>query len=153
MILRTLEFLANFFKNKDIDFTRTFSNGTMIKPINLMKFLQKLDSSYVKFYFLNIDSFQWLYSFQWYNINLSKNYKFSTCRCGHLCFDLFLVRFWFSLLTFIKFSIYSRLLNFDSSWNVLLLYFHNFNFFQLVIPNWNFNRGWKSPYYQPLSIR
>ena len=30
------------------------------KPINLIKCLQELDSSYIKFSFLNIDIFQWL---------------------------------------------------------------------------------------------
>ena len=46
--------------------------------------------------------------------------------CNHLCFDLFLPRFRFSIFTFIKFPIYPRLLFFN--------------------PNWNFNPGWKSPY-------
>ena len=73
------------------------------KHINLIKCLQDLGSSCVKFSFLNI----------------CFNFDFE-----HLCFDLFLARFWFSLLTFIKFSIYSRLLY--------------------------FNPGLKSPYNQPL---
>ena len=30
------------------------------KLISLIKYLQEFDSSYVKFLFLNIDSFQWL---------------------------------------------------------------------------------------------
>ena len=34
------------------------------KAINLMKCLQELNSSYVKFSFLNIDSFQWLQGFE-----------------------------------------------------------------------------------------
>ena len=34
------------------------------KPINLIKCLQELDSSYVKFSYLNIDSFQWLQGFE-----------------------------------------------------------------------------------------
>ena len=34
------------------------------KPINLIKCLQKLNSSYEKFSFLNIDSFQWLQRFE-----------------------------------------------------------------------------------------
>ena len=49
------------------------------KPINLVKCLQELDSSYVKFSFLNIDSFQWLQGFEVtivINIKLLKNYKF-----------------------------------------------------------------------------
>ena len=55
--------------------------------------------------------------------------------------------FWFSLLTFIKFSIYLRLLYFNLRWNFL----QNCNFFQLGIPSWNFNPGWKSPYNQTLN--
>ena len=49
------------------------------KPINLIKCLKELDSSYVKFAFLNIDSFQWLQGFEVtivINIKLLKNYKF-----------------------------------------------------------------------------
>ena len=34
------------------------------KPINLIKCLQEFDSSYVKFSFSNIDSFQWLQGFE-----------------------------------------------------------------------------------------
>ena len=34
------------------------------KPINLIKCLQELGSSYVKFSFLKIDSFQWLQVFE-----------------------------------------------------------------------------------------
>ena len=38
-----------------------WTNG---KSINLIKCLQELDSLYVKFSFLNIDSFQWLQGFK-----------------------------------------------------------------------------------------
>ena len=59
-----------------------------------------------------------------------KYYKFRLfVDCSQLCFDLFLPCFRFSLLTFS----------------------YNCNFFQLGIASWNFNRGWKSPYNQPLS--
>ena len=34
------------------------------KPIKLMKCLEEFDSSYIKFSFLNIDSFQWLQGFE-----------------------------------------------------------------------------------------
>ena len=34
------------------------------KTINLLKCLQELDSLYIKFSFLNIDSFQWLLGFE-----------------------------------------------------------------------------------------
>ena len=34
------------------------------KPINLIKCLQELDSSHVKFSVLNIDSFRWLQGFK-----------------------------------------------------------------------------------------
>ena len=34
------------------------------EPINLIKCLRELDSSYVKFSFLNIDSFHWLQGFK-----------------------------------------------------------------------------------------
>ena len=37
---------------------------TDIKPINLVKCLQELESSYGKFSFLNINSFQWLQGFE-----------------------------------------------------------------------------------------
>ena len=58
-----------------------------------------------------------------------KNYKFRLCvDCSHLYFDLLLQRFWFSLLTFIKFSVYSRLLYFHPGWN----FWDNCNFFNLV---------------------
>ena len=36
----------------------------MTNPNNLMKCSQELDSSYVNFSFLNIDSFQWLQVFE-----------------------------------------------------------------------------------------
>ena len=82
-----------------------------------------------------------------------KNYKFQHfVDCSHLCFDLFLARFLFSLLTFIKFSIYSRLLHFNPGWNSFNLgwdFSYNCNFIQLGIPSWNFTPGWKSPYNQP----
>ena len=121
---------------------------TDVKPINLKKCLQELDSSYVKFSFLNIDSFQWLQWFEviivWYKINLFKNSKFQLfVDCSHLCFDLFLARFWFST----EFSIYSRLLYFNPGWNCSC----NCNFFQLDIPSWNFEPGLKSPYDQPFN--
>ena len=45
-----------------------------------------------------------------------------------------------------KFSIYTRLSYFNTGWN----FSYNCNFFQLGIPSWNFNPGWKPPYNQPL---
>ena len=74
-----------------------------------------------------------------------KYYKFFV-DCSHLIFNLFLPRFLFSILTFIKFLIYPRLLYFNPSWNLS----YNGNCFQLGIPIWNFNPGWKSRYNPPL---
>ena len=65
--------------------------------------------------------------------------------CSHLGFNLFFPRFRFSLLTFIKFSIYLRLLYFNPGWNFLC----NCNFFQLGLPTWNCNPEWKSSYNHP----
>ena len=56
-----------------------------------------------------------------------KNYTFRIfVDCSHFCFDLFLPRFRSSLFTFIKFSIYSKLLCFNPDWN-------SFN------PGWDFS--------------
>ena len=50
--------------------------------------------------------------------NFMKNCKFQLfVDLSHLCFDLLLLRFRFSLLTLIKFSIHSRLSNFNPGWN------------------------------------
>ena len=121
------------------------------KLINLIKCLEEFDSSYVNFSFLSID-WQWLQGFEviiMICINLLMYYKFQLfVDCSYLCFDLFLPRFRFSFLTFIKFHIYPRLLYFNPGWN----FSYNYNFFQLVIPSWNFNPGWKSPYHQPLNF-
>ena len=69
--------------------------------------------------------------------------------CSHLCFDLFLPRFRFILLTFIKFSIYPWLLHFNLDSNFSC----NCHFFSTRYTGWNFKPGWKSPYNQPLISR
>ena len=51
--------------------------------------------------------------------------------CSHLCFDLFLPRFRFSLNTFIKFFIYSRLLHFNLGWD--FSYNCNFSVYRVEI--------------------
>ena len=83
------------------------------------------------------------------------NYTFQLfADCSHLWFGLFLPRFQFSLLTFIEFSIYSRLFYFIPSWNIFNPGWnvsHNCNFFQLSIPSWNFDLRWKSSYSRPLN--
>ena len=64
-----------------------------------------------------------------------KNYKFQVFDdCPHLCFDLFLACFWFSLLTFIKFSAYSRLLYFNPGLNFS---YNCIFFFQLATCHYN----------------
>ena len=86
-----------------------------------------------------------------------KNYAFQFfVDCSHLCFDLFLPRFRFSLLTFITFSSYSRLSHFNPGWNSFSPgwdFSYDCNFFQLGIASWNFNPGWKSPYNQPFRVK
>ena len=77
------------------------------KPINLIKCLQELGSSYIKFSFLNTDTYQWQ-GFKviiiLININLLKNYTFKLFAAA-IFFYLLLARSWFIHLTFIKFSI------------------------------------------------
>ena len=97
----------SIFKKINLTTSQARFKWTNDKLINLIKYLQEFDSSNVKFSFLSIDSFQWLQGFEVIvviNINLLKNYKFRLfVDCSHLCFDLFLPRFRFSLLTFINF--------------------------------------------------
>ena len=76
------------------------------------------------------------------------------CWLQFLCFDLFLARFWFGLLTFIKFSIYTRLLYFNPGWNIFnpgWNFSSNCIFFQVGIPSWNFSLAWKFPYNHPFT--
>ena len=84
------------------------------KPINLIKCLQELDSSYVKFSFLNIDTYQWQ-GFKviiiLININLLKNYKFQLFAAA-----IFFLCFWNA-------SGLSFLLSSNYQFNSKLLYF------------------------------
>ena len=76
-----------------------------------------------------------------------KYYKFQLfVDCNHLCFDLFLPNFRFSLLTSIEFPIYPRLLYLNpvESFHIIIV--------KVGITSWNFNPGWKSPYNQPLKV-
>ena len=98
-----------------------------------------------------------------------KNYKFQLfVDCSHLCFDLFLPCSRFSLLTFIKFSIYLRLQNFSYNcifWHTELTFLHVIVMlserglyclfelkFQFRRPSWKFNPGWKFPYSELLNL-
>ena len=130
---------------------------TFHQLINLITCLQEFRSfiefhviynthpSYVKFSFYDCKHLKW---WLWYNIKLLKNYTFQLfVDWSHLWLDLFLRRFQFNLLTFIEFSIYSRLFYFSPGWN----FSGNWNFFQLGIPSWKFNPAWKSPYNRLLS--
>ena len=66
-----------------------------------------------------------------------KNYKFPLfVDCSHLCFDLVLARFCFSLFTFIKYYIYSRLLYFMPGWNIFNPEWSSSNNFNVI---WNFS--------------
>ena len=85
------------------------------KLINLIKYLQEFASSYVKLSFLNIDITLTCWSITNFNFFVE---------CSHLCFDLFLPRFQFSLLAFIKFPIYPRLLYLNLGWNFSYTFFH-----------------------------
>ena len=52
-----------FLKNKDADFTSMFLMDRW-KIYHLIKCLHEFDGSYIKFSFLNTDSFQWLQGFE-----------------------------------------------------------------------------------------
>ena len=124
MIIRTCKFLVYFKKNIDGDFTSTF-RMTFYKLTNLIKGLQEFKSfiefhgiynthrSYVKFSFLNIGSFQWLQAFEVIIVMLHwiiEELPIWTFRWLQPSLIWFVLpRFQFSLLTFIEFSIYSRL--------------------------------------------
>ena len=58
------EFLVYFLKKIKMATSQAHFERADDKPINLIKCLQKLNSSYEKFSFLNIDSFQWLQRFE-----------------------------------------------------------------------------------------
>ena len=159
MIIRTCKFLVYFKKNIDGDFTSTFQM-TFYKLTNLIKGLQEFKSfiefhgiynthrSYVKFSFLNIGSFQWLQAFEVIIVMLHwiiEELPIWTFRWLQPSLIWFVLpRFQFSLLTFIEFSIYSRLFYFSPSWNIFnpgRYFSYNCNFIQFGIPSWNFNPG------------
>ena len=139
-----------FLKNKDGNFTRTFEMDRW-QTYQSYKMFSRIGQFICKILILEY----WLFSMVamiWSNnsdITLTCwriKIILSFC-CSHLCFDLFLTGLWFSLLTFIKFSIESRLLYFNPGW----IFLYNCNIFQLSIPSSNFNPSWKSPYIQPLN--
>ena len=139
----------SIFKKINLTTSQARFKWTNDKLINLIKYLQEFDSSNVKFSFLSIDSFQWLQGFEVIvviNINLLKNYKFRLfVDCSHLCFDLFLPRFRFSLLTFINF-LFTRGYYISTRVEIVHIIVIFFNSVYRV----ELQPRWKSPYNQPL---